>query len=103
MDLIRFPAGGEQVGDPQRQAVDDYEIARRSRSDGVGEGQRLLDGGPSRRPLAAVAAYAFIHLGVVGGGGGDEGHRTLKLAGEAAGELRLAAACAPEDEHKAHQ
>ncbi|MEI2612948.1 MAG: hypothetical protein V9G20_30275 [Candidatus Promineifilaceae bacterium] len=56
-------ARAQQVGDPQRQAVDEDDVARlRRRNDRVGEVDRFLDRREPRCTLRLVRADAVAHL-----------------------------------------
>src|SRR5207244_11721557 len=102
-DFVVRVTGSQEVGDPQREAVDDHEAAVRSCLNGSQELERLFSRRPAGRTQLAMPADAFRHLAVLRCGGGDHCHRLSRVAPEAAGEVGLAAPRTPGDKDEPHQ
>ena len=100
--LVRAEPLLEQVGHPEREAVDDDAGVRRCAGEGGLEREGLLHGRPCSRPLGPVPRDALGHLLVARLRGRDERHRAVPARGEAEREPRLAAAGAAEKDDEAH-
>ena len=63
----------QEIGDPDREAVDDDQIELwYQATTGPSEVERLLDGEPFTGPLRAMPGDAVPHIAVAGPSGGDE-------------------------------
>jgi hypothetical protein len=99
LDRVVLPSCFEQVGSPEREAVDDDGAIRLHRGERTTEIECLLDRRPPRRPLGPVATDTLGHLLVERSRGRDQRRR---LAGEPLSQLRLAASRAAEQHHQRH-
>ena len=89
----------QEIGDPDREAVDNDQIELgHEATAGTGEVERLLDGEPFTGPLRAMPGNAVPHIAVGGPGGGDESRAHGSRAAEGDGVSALAAPGAAENE-----
>ena len=89
----------QEIGDPDREAVDDDQIELwYQATTGPSEVERLLDGEPFGGPLRPMPGNAIPHVAVGGQGGGDESGAGGCRAAKGDGVTALAAPGATENE-----
>ena len=89
----------QEIGDPDREAVDDDQVELRYQATaGPRDVERLLDGEPFPGPLRPMPGDAVSHVVVGGPGGGDESGARGCGAAEGDGVSALAAPGAAENE-----
>ena len=101
-DGLLFVAAQEEIGDPERQAVEDHDVRPGPRDSGRPPPRRRAPrGAPARGSLGAVARDPRLHVAVEGLGRGEECSARVPVdiaGGDPQGLSALAASDASEDE-----
>ena len=100
LDRDVAPPLGDQVGDPEREAVDDSGLVRLECGERRPQLERLLDGRPGGGPLRPVQADTLLHLRVAGSCRGDE---RRDVSSEPHGQGRFSAPGTAEQRDEAHR
>ena len=88
----------EQVGQPQRQAVDDDHVVTAIAAQDLGHGQRFFEGAEVLAAGPPVPGNSIAHLVIPGLGGSQEQPPWAQPPRQGQGQIALARACSAADE-----